>query len=154
MLNQVQLIGFLGADPEIRVLNDGARVANLRIATTESWRDRESGERREKTEWHRVTVWGHSAKFLEDYARKGTLVFVEGKLTTRKWQDQAGEDRYSTEISVQQRGGEVKILRGGADREEEQPEQPQQQARSSRGRGKKHQTEENFSADLDDEIPF
>ncbi len=103
MLNEVKLIGYLGADPEVRTLNDGAQVANLRIATTEGWRDKSSGEKRERTEWHRVTVWGeHTIKFLSDYAKKGSLVFIEGQLRTRSW-DQDGEIRYATEIVVQQR---------------------------------------------------
>jgi single-strand DNA-binding protein len=156
MLNQVQLIGFLGADPEVRTLNDGAQVANLRLATTESWRDRSSGEKREKTEWHRITVWGESAvKFLSDYAGKGSLLFIEGKLQTRSW-DKDGETRYSTEIVVQQRGGQVKILRDGAQRDDEAPP-PEQEARRSRNRSrgrKAPQPQQEFSADLDDEIPY
>jgi single-strand DNA-binding protein len=159
MLNQVQLIGFLGADPEVRGLNDGARVANLRLATTETWRDRDTREKREKTEWHRITVWGDSTvKFLEDYAAKGSLLYIEGKLQTRKWQDQSGQDRYSTEIVVQQRGGQVKILRDGQTQPEEESPAPQEQARASRSRTRgRRQTQAQPpapSADLDDEIPF
>lgn len=150
-MNKVTLIGNLGADPEIRTLNDGGQVANLRIATSETWRDKASGERREKTEWHRVTVWGGSAKYLQAAAQKGTLVLIEGKLETRKWTDQDGNDRYSTEIVVNPRAGEVKVLARGIEREQEQ-EQPQQQAQ--RGRSKKQPPREEFAADLDDEIPF
>jgi single-strand DNA-binding protein len=156
MFNQVQLIGNLGADPEIRTLNDGARVVNLRLATQEKWRDRTSGETRQKTEWHRVTVWGEgAAKYLE-YAQKGTLIQVMGKLETRKWTDQAGEDRYSTEVVVNFKGGgRVQILSGGVDRNEQpQQEEPRTQTRTRRGRNKPQEQTQNFSADLDDEIPF
>lgn len=151
MLNKVTLIGFLGADPEVRSLNDGARVTNLRLATSESWKDRSSGERRERTEWHRVTLWGDGIANYLAYACKGTLVMVEGKLETRKWTDNEGHDRYSTEIVVNQKGGgQVKILRDGVDAQEPEPE-PQPQTRT-RGR-KKAQQREDFSANLD-EVPF
>lgn len=152
MLNKVTLIGFLGADPEVRSLNDGARVTNLRLATSESWKDRSSGERRERTEWHRVTLWGDGIANYLAYACKATLVMVEGKLETRKWTDNEGHDRYSTEIVVNQKGGgQVKILRDGVDAQEQEPE-PQPQTRT-RGR-KKAQQREDFSANLDDEVPF
>lgn len=150
MLNKVTLIGFLGADPEARSLNDGARVTNLRVATSESWKDRSSGERRERTEWHRVTLWGDGIANYLAYARKGTLVMVEGKLETRKWTDNDGHDRYSTEIVVNQKGGgQVKILRDGADAQEQEPEP----APRTRGH-KKAQQREDASTNLDDEIPF
>ena len=98
-LNRATLIGHLGADPEIRHTNDGSMVVNLRIATSESWRDRTSGERREKTEWHRVTCFNEAlGKVAQQYLRKGAKVLVEGKIQTRKWTDQSGADRYSTEI--------------------------------------------------------
>ncbi|WP_293683077.1 single-stranded DNA-binding protein [uncultured Phenylobacterium sp.] len=149
MLNKVTLIGFLGADPEVRSLSDGARVTNLRLATSESWKDRSSGERRERTEWHRVTLWGDGIANYLGYACKGTLVMVEGKLETRKWTDNEGHDRYSTEIVVNQKGGgQVKILRDGVDA---QPEEPEPQPRT-RGR-RKAQPSGNASADTD-EIPF
>lgn len=151
MLNKVTLIGFLGADPEVRSLNDGARVTNLRLATSESWKDRSSGERRERTEWHRVTLWGDGIANYLAYACKGTLVMVEGKLETRKWTDNEGHDRYSTEIVVNQKGGgQVKILRDGVDAQPEEPE-PEPQPRT-RGR-RKAQPSGNASADTD-EIPF
>lgn len=151
MLNKVTLIGFLGADPEVRSLNDGARVTNLRLATSESWKDRSSGERRERTEWHRVTLWGDGIANYLAYACKGTLVMVEGKLETRKWTDSEGHDRYSTEIVVNQKGGgQVKILRDGVDAQEQEPE-PQPQTRT-RGR-KKAQQPQTSSSDMDD-IPF
>lgn len=96
-LNKVMLIGRLGRDPEVRYTKDGTPVANLRLATSEQWKDRE-GERQERTEWHTVVLWGRQAEIAERYLAKGRLVYVEGRLETRKWQDQNGADRYSTEI--------------------------------------------------------
>lgn len=149
MINQVTLVGNLGADPEVRSTGAGDKVTNVRVATTETWV--KDGERREKTEWHRVTIWGEpSAKYLA-YAKKGTKVYVQGKLTTRKWEDQNGVERYSTEIVVNEING-VKILDGGRPREEEQP---QTQARTSRTTNRKaRHVRDDFSANLDDEIPF
>src|SRR5207302_10812568 len=112
-VNKVILIGNLGADPEIRSLNSGDRVANLRIATSESWRDRSSGERKEKTEWHRVVVFNENiVKVCEQYLRKGEKVYVEGAIQTRKWTDKAGVEKYSTEIVPQNFRGELYILDG------------------------------------------
>jgi len=107
-LNKVQIIGHLGADPDVRSTNNGAHVANISVATTESWSDRESGERKERTEWHRVVFFGKLAEIVRDYLGKGQQVYVEGRLRTRKWQDQSGNDRYSTEIlgdNMQMLGG-------------------------------------------------
>ena len=100
-LNQCQFIGNLGADPEIRSFRSGDKVANLRISVSEKWKDRNTGERKEKTEWVSVAVFGPLAGIAEQYLRKGSKVFVSGKLTTRKWQDQSGQDRYSTEVVLQ-----------------------------------------------------
>ena len=98
-VNKVILVGNLGADPEIRRTQDGRPIANLRIATSENWRDKSSGERRERTEWHRVVIFSEGlCKIAEQYLRKGAKVYIEGQLQTRKWQDQQGNDRYSTEI--------------------------------------------------------
>lgn len=100
-LNKVQLIGHLGKDPETRTFQDGSKVVNLRVATSETWRDRNSGEQRERTEWHSVAVYNEALqKVAEQYMRKGELVYVEGQLETRKWQDQSGQDRYTTEVTV------------------------------------------------------
>ena len=154
MLNKAQLIGRLGADPETRTLNDGAKVTNLRIATSETWKDRDSGERQEKTEWHRVTVWGEGPSKYLAYAQKGTLVLIEGKLTTRKWTDAEGADRYATEIVVQPKGGgQVKILADGVGRPAEEQPQAETRGRTRRNR-KSAPADESFQADLDDEIPF
>src|SRR5579864_8338249 len=101
-VNKVILIGNLGADPEIRTLNSGDRVANLRIATSETWRDRGSGERRERTEWHRVVIFNDNlVKVAENYLRKGSKVYLEGALQTRKWTDNAGAEKFSTEVVLQ-----------------------------------------------------
>ena len=112
-LNKVMLIGNLGADPEIRTFNNGGKVANLRIATSEQWKDRQTGERKEKTEWHTVAIFSEGlVSVVERYLKKGSKVFVEGKLQTRKWQDQNGQDRYSTEIVIQGLGGTLTMLDG------------------------------------------
>jgi single-strand DNA-binding protein len=101
-VNKVILIGNLGADPEIRRTQDGRPIANLRVATSESWRDKATGERKEKTEWHRVVIFSEGlAKIAEQYLKKGSKVYLEGSLQTRKWQDQQGQDRYSTEVVLQ-----------------------------------------------------
>ena len=97
-VNKVILIGHLGADPETRAMPSGSSVANLRIATTESWRDKQSGEQQERTEWHRVALFGRLAEVAGEYLRKGSQVYIEGSLRTRKWQDKQGNERYSTEI--------------------------------------------------------
>jgi single-strand DNA-binding protein len=114
-LNKVMLIGNLGADPEIRSFNNGGKVANLRIATSEQWKDKATGERKEKTEWHTVAIFSEGlVSVVERYLKKGSKVFVEGKLQTRKWQDQNGQDRYSTEIVIQGLGGTLTMLDGAA----------------------------------------
>ncbi len=112
-LNKVMLIGNLGADPEIRTFGNGGKVANLRIATSETWKDRQTGERKEKTEWHTVAIFSEGlVGVVERYLKKGSKVFVEGKLQTRKWQDQNGNDRYSTEVVIQGLGGTLTMLDG------------------------------------------
>ena len=115
-VNKVILIGNLGRDPEVRPLNDGSKVVNLRIATSETWRDRGTGERKERTEWHSVVIFNENlGKVAENYLRKGSKIYVEGQLQTRKWTDQQGQDRYTTEIVLQRYRGELTILdsRGG-----------------------------------------
>lgn len=110
-LNKVMLIGNLGADPEIRSFNTGGRVANLKVATSEIWRDKATGERKERTEWHNVAVTGdRTVEYIQSYATKGDKVYVEGKLQTKKWQDKQGNDRYTTEICVGLFGGDIKII--------------------------------------------
>lgn len=115
-VNKVILVGNLGADPEIRRTQDGRPIANLRIATSESWRDRNSGERREKTEWHTVVIFNEGlCKVAEQYLKKGSTVYVEGQLQTRKWQDQNGQDRYSTEVVLQGFNSTLTMLGGRGD---------------------------------------
>jgi single-strand DNA-binding protein len=116
-VNKVILVGNLGRDPEIRSTQDGMRIANLNLATSESWRDRNSGERKERTEWHRVVIFNERlAEIAEKYLRKGSKVYVEGALQTRKWQDQQGQDRYTTEVVLTRFRGELTMLDGARDR--------------------------------------
>ncbi len=169
-VNKVILIGNLGADPEIRRTQDGRPIANLRLATSESWKDKTTGERREKTEWHRVVIFNENlCRIAEQYLKKGSKVFIEGALQTRKWQDQSGQDRYSTEVVLQGFRGELTLLdrAGGAGAPgEAATSAPRRAAASSarqarrarsrprpqvpgRARGRR-----GAGADMDDEIPF
>lgn len=112
-VNKVILIGNLGADPEVRSFQNGGQVCNLRIATSETWKDRNTGERREKTEWHSVAIFQEGlVRVAQQYLRKGSKVYIEGKLQTRKWQDQSGNDRYSTEVVLQGFGSTLTMLDG------------------------------------------
>jgi single-strand DNA-binding protein len=180
-VNKVILIGNVGADPEIRRTQDGRAIANLRIATSETWRDRNSGERKEKTEWHSVVVFNEGlTKVVEQYVKKGAKLYIEGQLQTRKWQDQSGNDRYSTEIVLQgfnstltmldgrgEGGGERGSFGGGSGRGGNNDfgggdfggEDFDRGAGSgsSRASGKPSGGQSgggNFSRDLDDDIPF
>jgi len=138
-LNRVELIGNLGADPEIKKLQDGRSIVNLRLATSENWTDRNSGEKRERTEWHRVVIFNDGlAKIAETLLQKGTRIFVEGQLQTRKWTDQSGQERYMTEV-VLQFNSRMIVLAGGKPRED-----------STRTTGDPQSRRD----DLDDEIPF
>ncbi|RBI85109.1 single-stranded DNA-binding protein [Rhodosalinus halophilus] len=115
-VNKVILIGNLGADPEVRSFPNGGKVCSLRVATSETWRDRNTGERREKTEWHRVEIYAEPlVRVAEQYLRKGSKVYLEGQLETRKWQDQSGQDRYTTEVALRPYRSELTMLdsRGG-----------------------------------------
>ena len=115
-VNKVILIGNLGADPEVRSFQNGGQVCNIRIATSETWKDRNTGERREKTEWHSVAIFQEGlVRIAQQYLRKGSKVYVEGKLQTRKWQDQSGNDRYSTEVVLQGYDGTLTMLDGRGD---------------------------------------
>lgn len=155
-LNKVMLIGNLGADPEIRRLPSGGSVANMRIATSETWRDKNSGERREKTEWHNVVVFNDNlVRVIEQYVKKGSKLYIEGQLQTRKYQDKSGQDRYSTEVVLQGFGGTLTLLdsRGeGGGREVERSgsdfgrASPMDRRPSQQGGGR--------HSDLDDDIPF
>ena len=140
-VNKVIMIGNLGADPEIRRTQSGEAIANMRIATSESWRDKATGERREKTEWTTVVVFGSLAKIAEQYLRKGSKVYIEGKLQTRKWQDKSGDDRYSTEVVLSGFHCALTMLDGPKG------------ARNDAG-GQSADSGQSFSDDLDDSIPF
>ncbi|RRN63008.1 single-stranded DNA-binding protein [Caulobacter sp. 602-1] len=167
-VNKVILVGNLGADPEIRSLGSGDRVANLRIATSETWRDRNSGERKEKTEWHRVVIFNDNlVKVAEQYLRKGSTVYIEGAIQTRKWTDNTGAEKYSTEIVLQKFRGELTMLggrgdsagasSGGGGGDEYGGGYSGGGGSSFGGGGQRSQPSgprESFSADLDDEIPF
>ena len=114
-LNKVQLIGNLGADPEVRTFQNGGKVCNLRIATSETWKDKNTGERKEKTEWHQVAIFNEGlVRICEQYLKKGSKVYIEGQLQTRKYQDQSGADRYSTEVVLQGFGGTLTMLDGAS----------------------------------------
>ena len=110
-INKVILVGNLGRDPEVRRLNSGAPVVNLRVATSENWRDKNTGERQERTEWHNVVIFNENlGRIAEQYLKKGSKVYIEGQLQTRKWQDQSGQDRYTTEVVIQRFRGELALL--------------------------------------------
>jgi single-strand DNA-binding protein len=112
-VNKVILIGNLGRDPEVRTFQNGGKVCNLRVATSETWKDRNTGERRERTEWHSVAIFNENlARLAEQYLRKGSKVYIEGKLETRKWQDQSGQDRYTTEVVLRPYSGALTLLDG------------------------------------------
>ncbi|WP_199452765.1 single-stranded DNA-binding protein [Vibrio owensii] len=173
-INKVILVGNLGNDPEIRYMPNGGAVANITIATSESWRDKGTGEQREKTEWHRVVLFGKLAEVAGEYLRKGSQVYVEGQLQTRKWQDQSGQDRYSTEVVVQGFNGVMQMLGGraqggapmggGQPQQQQQggwgqPQQPaqQQQYNAPQQQQAPQQPQQQYNEppmDFDDDIPF
>jgi single-strand DNA-binding protein len=155
-VNKVILVGNLGADPEIRSLNSGDRVANLRVATSETWRDKSSGERKEKTEWHRVVIFNDNlVKVAEQYLRKGSKIYLEGSIQTRKWADQSGVEKFSTEIVLQKFRGELTMLDGRGEGAGEGDAGGYSGGFSSGPRAQQSSApREDFSADLDDEIPF
>lgn len=166
-LNKVQLIGNLGRDPETRTFQNGGRVCNMRIATSDTWKDKNTGERRERTEWHSVAIFSEPlARLAEQYLRKGSKVYLEGQLETRKWQDQNGQDRYSTEVVLRPYSGQLIFLSsndngggnrgggqggGGYSQDRGQGGYPQDQGYAGGGGGYPNGTKRN---DLDDDIPF
>jgi single-strand DNA-binding protein len=109
-INKVILVGNLGQDPEVRYMPNGNAVANFNVATSETWKDKQTGEQKDRTEWHRVVIFGKLAEVTGEYIKKGTLVYIEGQLQTRKWQDQSGQDRYTTEVVINPIGGTLQIL--------------------------------------------
>ncbi|ELB2897341.1 single-stranded DNA-binding protein [Vibrio alginolyticus] len=171
-INKVILVGNLGNDPEIRYMPNGGAVANITIATSDSWRDKATGEQREKTEWHRVVLFGKLAEVAGEYLRKGSQVYIEGQLQTRKWQDQSGQDRYSTEVVVQGFNGVMQMLGGraqgggapmGGQQQQQggwgQPQQPAQQQYNAPQQQQPQQQapQQQYNEppmDFDDDIPF
>ncbi len=162
-VNKVILIGNLGADPDIKRTQDGRPIANLSVATSESWRDKNSGERREKTEWHRVVIFNEGlCKIAEQYLKKGSKVYIEGQLQTRKWQNKDGQDQYSTEVVLQGFNGNLTMLdgrgEGGGQSEYSRVGQSGQTGGGQSGGGSNFgQSGPSFGGgggDLDDEIPF
>ena len=158
-VNKVILVGNLGADPEVRRMQDGRPIVNLRVATSETWRDKSSGERKEKTEWHRVVIFNEGlAKVAEQYLKKGAKVYIEGALQTRKWQDKDGQDKYSTEIVLQGFNSQLTMLdragggsgasdfSGGGDFGSSGPTASRRPAMAAPGGSRRD--------DMDDEIPF
>lgn len=140
-VNKVILIGNLGKDPEVRTMQNGGKVANLSLATSEKWKDKDTGEKKERTEWHRIVVFGNLAEIAERYLKKGSKVYLQGSLQTRKWQDNNGNDRYSTEVVLQGFGAELKLLDG-----RKQDDEPvADKGRATAGSGPAH---------FDDDIPF
>jgi single-strand DNA-binding protein len=155
-VNKVILVGNLGADPEVRQTQDGRPIVNLRVATSDSWRDKGTGERREKTEWHRVVIFNEGlCRIAEQYLKKGSKVYLEGSLQTRKWQDQSGQDRYSTEVVLQGFNSALTMLDarggGGEERRSSGGDFGRTGAFSGGGGGKNSGA---FDKELDDEIPF
>ena len=139
-LNKVMLIGNLGRDPEVRTFQNGGKVCNLNVATSETWKDKTTGERKERTEWHTVAIFNDGlVRVAEQYLRKGSKVYIEGQLQTRKWQDQSGNDRYSTEIVLQGYGGSLVMLDGATQGSSKQSPQ---------------QSYDEPSRDMGSEIPF
>jgi single-strand DNA-binding protein len=150
-LNKVILIGRVGNDPEIRYTGNGEAIANLSLATSERWKDKNTGEQKEITEWHRVEAFGKLAEIIGQYVQKGALLYVEGQLRTRKWQDQNGQDRYTTGIRI----NEMKMLskREGSGESAGQPQQQQRAPQRQAAPAPKPQ-QPNLDGDFDDDIPF
>jgi single-strand DNA-binding protein len=158
-VNKVILVGNLGRDPEVRYTQDGARIVHLAIATSERWRDRNSGDNRERTEWHRVVIFNERlGEVAEKYLCKGRSVYLEGQLQTRKWQDQSGQERYTTEVVLQRFRGEL-VLLGGRDEGASVPDEGAGEwartvSEPARGGGGRRSGKSDDFDDLDDEIPF
>ena len=148
-VNKVILVGRLGRDPEVRSFQNGGKVVNLRLATSENWKDKATGERKEKTEWHSVAIFNENlGRIAEQYLRKGSNVYVEGQLETRKWQDQSGQDRYTTEIVLRQFRGELTLLDGRGGDSGGAPQDMGDDQGGGYGGGR------SGGGDLDDDIPF
>ncbi|GAB7228903.1 single-stranded DNA-binding protein [Vibrio rotiferianus] len=174
-VNKVIIMGNLGQDPEVKYSANGNAIANITVATSETWRDKATGEQREKTEWHRVVLFGKTAEIAGEYLRKGSQVYLEGQLQTRKWQDQNGQDRYTTEVVVQWPSGQMQLLggrqggapMGGGQQQQQQqggwgqPQQPAQQQYNAPQQQPQQQApqqpQQQYNEppmDFDDDIPF
>ena len=152
-LNKVLLIGRLGNDPEVRSTQDGRTVVNFSIATSETWKDKNTNERKEKTEWHRVVVFNEGlSKIIQQYVKKGSRIYIEGQLQTRKWQDQSGQDKYTTEIVLQNYSGSMTILDNQNDGTGLNSPPPEQITEPNKTEA--NNAEEIDADDFDDEIPF
>ena len=147
-INKVIIVGFLGNDPEVRTMPAGDLVVNISVATSESWTDKNSGEKKEVTEWHRIVIYRKLAEIAAQYLRKGSQVYIEGRLKTRKWQDNNGQDRYSTEIQCDN----LQML-GGRNQDAAQNQPPKQQDKQQKAQSKPQQPEPPVDA-FDDNIPF
>ena len=155
-VNKVILVGNLGDDPEVRSLNNGGEVVNLRVATSENWKDRD-GNRQERTEWHRVVIFNENlGRVAKSYLRKGSKVYLEGQLQTRKWQDNSGQDKYSTEVVLQRFRGELVLLdrREGGSSYGDDDTGGYATAGSSAGGVRQQRPQPAFDSDLDDDVPF
>lgn len=154
-VNKVILIGNLGRDPEVRTFQNGGKVCNLRIATSENWKDRNTGERKERTEWHSVAIFSEPlARIAEQYLKKGSKVYLEGQLETRKWQDQSGADRYSTEVVLRPYTSTLTMLDGRGDNQGGGGYDDRDSYGGSSGGGGGNSQPAPSNQDLDDEIPF
>lgn len=153
-VNKVIIVGNLGNDPEIRYSNNGAAIANISVATSESWKDKNSGERQERTEWHRIVLFNRLGDIAGEYLKKGSKVYIEGKLQTRKWQDQQGQDRYTTEIVADQM--QMLDARGQQQQPQNQGYQQNQGQQSNGQMNQQGQTNQSPppANDFDDDIPF
>ena len=147
-INKVIIVGNLGNDPEIRTMPNGEQVANITVATSESWKDKNTGERKETVEWHRIVLYRRLAEIAGQYLTKGSQVYIEGRLKTRKWQDNNGQDRYTTEIQ----GDNLQML-GGRNQDAAQNQPPKQQDKQQKAQSKSQQSEPSVDA-FDDNIPF
>jgi single-strand DNA-binding protein len=156
-LNKVQLIGNVGQEPEVRFTQDGRPIANLSIATSDTWNDKQ-GQKQEKTEWHRVVVFGKLAEIIQQYVHKGSKLFIEGKLQTRKWTDNQGQDKYTTEIVIQQFGGQMIMLDGNPNGPKNVIVDNQRISNETQRKAdpalNTRNTNETTSIEFDDDIPF
>jgi len=154
-VNKVILIGNLGRDPEVRTVQNGGKVVNLRIATSENWKDRNTGERRERTEWHSVAIFSEPlARVAEQYLKKGSKVYIEGQLETRKWQDQSGADRYSTEVVLRPYRSELTMLDGRGEGGGGGGNYQEDRGGSGPSYGGGYDSGPSGGGDMDDDIPF